>query len=133
MELVVLVSIIALLEYIWLSFQVGVARSKYRIKAPATSGHPVFERVYRVQQNTLEQLVIFLPALLLFTWMAENRNWPGHEIAAALGVVWIIGRGIYARAYVQDPASRAVGFIIGQASSLVLLLGALVLVLLSVI
>jgi len=133
MELVVLIVVLALFEYIVFSSQTGLARTRYGVKAPATTGHPVFERYFRVQQNTLEQLVIFVPALLLFAWMAENIGWPGDEIAAVPGVVFLIGRVLYARAYVKDPQTRGLGFMLSFIPSALLLCGTLVCVAISII
>lgn len=86
------------------ALMVGKARVKYKIKAPATTGHEMFERAYRVQMNTLENTVIFLPAL----WLGAGffSAW----IASALGVVWLVGRLWYAAAYVRDPKTRGTGF-----------------------
>ena len=133
MELVVLIVVLALLEYIVFSAQTGMARARYNVKAPATTGHPVFERYFRVQQNTLEQLIIFIPALLLFAWMAESIGWPGDEIAAVPGVIFLIGRALYARAYVREPLTRAAGFLLTFLPSALLLFGTLVCVAASVI
>lgn len=133
MELVLLIVVLALLEYTLFSFQVGMARGKYQVKAPAITGHAVFERHYRVQMNTLEQLIVFIPAILAFSWLAEAQNWPGNEIAAALGVVWIVGRALYARSYVRDPATRGLGFMLTFFPSVIMLLLSLVLILLAVI
>lgn len=133
MELVILVVVVALLEYIWFSFKVGKARMTYQIKAPAISGHPVFERTYRVQMNTLEQLVVFVPAILMFSWLAEAHGLPGNEIAAGFGVVWIIGRALYSRSYINDPAARGPGFMLTLIPSVVMLVWTLVLILLAVI
>jgi uncharacterized MAPEG superfamily protein len=132
-ELVILIVVLALFEYIWFSAQTGKARVKYKIVAPAVSGHPVFERHFRVQQNTLEQLIIFIPALFSFGYMAASVGWPGYEIAAALGVVWLIGRALYARSYVRDPKQRGVGFLLTLLPSVTLLVGTLVCVLLTVV
>jgi glutathione S-transferase len=133
MELVVLVVVIALLQYCWFSFQVGRGRLLYGVKAPASSGHPVFDRLYRVQMNTLEQLVLFLPAMFMFPLLGEPRGWPAAEIAAAAGVVWIIGRALYARSYVRDPLQRGAGFLLTFFPSVLLLLGSLVLIVLAVL
>lgn len=133
MELVVLVVVIALLQYCWFTAQVGRGRVLYGVKAPASSGHPAFERLYRIQMNTLEQLVLFLPAMFMFPLLGEPRGWPAAEIAAAAGVVWIIGRAVYARSYVRDPERRALGFMLTLLPSALLLLGSLVLVLLAVV
>lgn len=133
MELTILVVCLALLQYIYFSFLVGGARAKYGIRAPAMAGHPVFERQLRVQQNTLEQLVIFIPVQFTFPYLAENLGWPGYEIAAALGVVWLIGRGLYARNYVREPLSRSVGFLLTFAPSITLLIGSVVCVFISLL
>ena len=133
MALVILVIVLALIEYTVFSFQVGQARGKYGVKAPATSGHPVFERYFRVQQNTLEQLVVFIPALLCFSWMAESVGWPGNYIGAALGVVWLIGRFLYAMSYVRDPATRGIGFMLTMMPSFAMMISTIVLVLVSLI
>jgi glutathione S-transferase len=133
MELVLLIIVLALFEYIVFSAKVGMARVKYQVHAPAITGHPIFERLYRVQMNTLEQLIVFIPAIFAFTYMAEAQDWPGHEIAAFLGVIWIIGRALYARAYVRDPAARGPGFLMTFGPTVLMLLLTLVLILLSVI
>lgn len=133
LELVILIVVLALGEYTAFSAQAGLARVRYGIKAPATTGHPVFERYFRVQQNTLEQLILFIPAIFSFAYMAESVGWPGHEIAAALGVVWLIGRALYARAYVRDPLQRSLGFMLTFLPSGILLLGTLVCILLAII
>lgn len=123
MELAILVVCLALLQYIYFSFLVGMARTKYGVRAPAVAGHPLFERQLRVQQNTLEQLVVFVPVQFTFPYLAENLGWPGYEIAAVLGVVWLVGRGLYARSYVREPLSRSAGFLLTFAPSVLLLLG----------
>lgn len=119
MEWIAIVSVLALIEYMWLGLRVGNARQEYEVVAPATTGHPIFERHYRVQMNTLEQLVVFLPALWLF------GRYVSGGIAALIGLVFIAGRAIYAVAYVADPASRSLGFGLTFLANVVLLLGAL--------
>ena len=131
MSLVILIIVLALIEYMVFAFQVAKARGKYAIKAPAISGNAMFERYFRVQQNTLEQLVIFIPAILAFSWSAENIGWPGYYIASGLGVVWLIGRYIYAISYVKDPASRAIGFGMTMGPSAFMLASTLVCILIS--
>jgi glutathione S-transferase len=133
MELVVLVVMLALLQYIFFAVQVGKARVKYSVNAPATAGHPVFERRLRVQMNTLELLVIFIPAVFSYALLAGNLGWYGGEVAAALGVVFVIGRGIYAKAYVQDPTQRTLGFLLSIAPCMALIAGALIAVVATVI
>jgi len=113
-----LVTVLALLIYIFFGAQVGKARGKFSIPAPAMSGPDDFMRVLRVQGNTLELLVIFLPALWLFA-ATVNDLW-----AAAIGVFFPIGRIIYARGYYTEANKRGTGFLISFASCLILLLGA---------
>jgi uncharacterized membrane protein YecN with MAPEG domain len=119
MELVAIVAALALLEYAYFGAQVSRARGRHGVKAPATTGHELFDRHYRVQQNTAEQLVMFLPALYLFAVYVSA------PIAALLGLAFVVGRALYARGYVADPERRGTGFIIGFAASAVLLLGGL--------
>jgi glutathione S-transferase len=133
MELVILVVMLALIQYIVFSMQVGNARMKYGIKAPAMSGHPVFECHMRVQMNTLEQLIVFIPAAFSYAWLADSIGWYGSEIAAFLGVIYLIGRALYARAYIKDPQTRSVGFLLSFGPSALMIVGSLVCVLLIVI
>ena len=120
MTLVAIVAALALVEYTVLALGVGRARARYGVKAPATTGHEVFERHYRVQQNTLEQLVVFLPSLYLFA------SYVHAGIAAALGLVFVVGRALYAQGYVADPEKRGPGFLIGFVASNLLLLGGMI-------
>lgn len=133
MSLVILVIVLAVIEYLVFGFQVGMARGKYGVKAPAITGNAVFERYFRVQQNTLEQLVAFVPAMLAFSWSAENIGWPGNYIAAGLGTVWLIGRFIYAQSYVKDPASRGLGFGMTMGPTAFMLAGSLVCILIALV
>jgi glutathione S-transferase len=119
MELVEIVTVLALLQYLGFGILVGRARARFGVKAPATTGHEMFERLYRVQMNTLEQLVIFLPAL----WMAA-RHVQGVWVAG-LGAIFILGRFIYLRAYTRDPASRSAGYALSIGPALILLVMAL--------
>ena len=104
MDWVVIVTVLALLQYTWFGIEVGAMRGKNVVKAPATSGSPEFERMFRDHYNTMQQLVIFLPLLWIYAHYV-NPVW-----AAGLGAVFIIGRFIYRAAYVKDPASRSIGF-----------------------
>ena len=106
MTWVAVVASLALIEYVVILMLTGQARGRFGVPAPATTGNPSFERYFRVQQNTIEQLVIFLPALYLFaSFVSEN-------IAAVLGLVFVLGRVIYARGYIEDPAKRGPGFLL---------------------
>ena len=93
---------------------------RYKVEAPAVTGHPIFERYFRVQQNTVEQLVLFFPALFLFT------QFMGAGLAALVGLVFVAGRVLYAIGYVKDPARRGPGFLISSLANAALVLGALV-------
>ncbi len=115
-----LVVVISLFVYIWMSFKVGAARAKYDVHAPVVDGAPEFLRVYRVHINTLEQLVIFFPALIMFA-----AGW-GDLPAAIVGIFWPVGRVLYALGYFKSPDKRGPGFGISFLSSMILLLGALV-------
>jgi glutathione S-transferase len=116
---VAVVIVIAVLEYAAFGWLVGRARHRYGIKAPATTGHEVFERYFRVHQNTLETLIVFIPAVSLFA-IYVNPNW-----AAWIGLVYIVGRIVYLRSYLADPARRSAGFTLSALPILVLLIGAL--------
>jgi len=107
MELVAIVIILALIEYFVFGALVGRARGKYEIDAPAITGHPVFERYYRVHQNTLEQLIIFIPAITIYGYYGNPLY------ASILGGIFLIGRIVYLSGYVADPAKRGTGMIIG--------------------
>ncbi len=106
MEAVAIVTVVALAQFVFFSIQVGSMRGKHGVNAPAITGHPEFERMFRIQQNTMEQLVAFIPALWIFAWLV-NPLW-----GAGLGVVFIIGRFIYWSSYRKDPTSRGAGFTI---------------------
>lgn len=120
MEYVVIVTSLILMEYMVFGFFVGKARSTYNVPAPATTGDPVFERYWRVHQNTLEQLIIFLPSMLIFAYFANPLY------AALAGVVFFIGRLLYFRGYVADPGTRGTGFMIGFVATVFVLVGNLV-------
>ena len=99
-----LVTLAALALYFAMLFRVGLMRGKTGVKAPATTGHPDFERAYRIQMNTLESMPLFLPALWLAAVYADDR------LAAVVGLVWIVGRILYMRLYTIDPDKRGPGF-----------------------
>lgn len=115
MPFIELITLLALLEYLVFAILVGKARVKYGVKAPAVTGHALFERAYRVQMNTLELLVLFLPAL----WLASryvSTHW-----TAGLGVVFLVGRIVYARSYLHNPDSRSAGFALSMLPTLALM------------
>lgn len=118
-NLVALDTLLALLLFLWMSIRVGAARSRLGVAAPATTGHPEFERHFRVHMNTLEGLVIFLPSLWLFAIYVSE------PVAAGLGLVWIAGRALYMFDYVKDPKTRGRGFGVQAVAMMVLLFGAL--------
>ncbi|MDZ7856865.1 MAPEG family protein [Sphaerotilus sp.] len=113
-----LVTFLALAQYLVFGALVGRARGQYGVKAPATTGNELFERHYRVQMNTLELLVVFVPSL----WMAA-RYWSPVAMAA-IGAVYLVGRVIYQRAYTRAPAQRALGFMLSIGPVSVLLVAA---------
>lgn len=102
-----LVTLAIVLWYMVTVFQVGRARSKYKVQAPATTGDPAFERVFRVQMNELENLVVFLPSMWIYALMGNPRN------AAILGALYLVGRIVYAVGYWAEARRRAVGYYIG--------------------
>jgi uncharacterized MAPEG superfamily protein len=120
MEYTAIVTVLVLLQFLYFSVAVATQRGKTGVKAPATTGHPDFERAFRIQQNTLEQLMIFLPSLWLFANFVDAR-W-----AAGIGLVFLIGRFIYRSAYLRDPGTRTIGFVIGMTATLTLAVGALI-------
>lgn len=116
-------ALLAVLQYLYFGALVARARLRYKIKAPAVTGDENFERAYRVQMNTLEQLIIFLPALLI-----AGHYVPGVWVSA-LGIAYLVGRMLYGRAYVRDPASRGPGFIMAMVANVLLLLTGLLAIL----
>jgi uncharacterized membrane protein YecN with MAPEG domain len=117
---VALVTLLALLVYVWTLARAGQARAKFGVEAPATTGHPDFERHFRVQANTLEGIVIFLPALWVFAIFSGQ-----DLVAAGLGLVWVVGRIVYAVSYAKEAKTRSAGFGIQALATIALLLGAL--------
>ncbi len=118
--LTAIVTCLALLLYFVFAWNVGKARAKYKISPPATTGNPDFERVFRVQQNTLENLILFVPGLWMFSWYVSPQ-W-----ASGIGLVWIVGRILYARSYYADAAHRGPGFVTSMLASIVLVTGGLI-------
>ena len=118
-NLTALVTILSIIVYFGADLSVGRARGRFNIKAPATTGDPAFERIFRAHQNTLEWMVIYLPALWLFSYYVGDR-W-----AALVGLVWIVGRIVYLISYAQAAEKRGTGFAIQAGASGVLVVGSL--------
>ncbi|HWI25772.1 MAG TPA: MAPEG family protein [Stellaceae bacterium] len=114
-----LATCLALLVYLWTVARVALARGRYKIAAPAVTGHPDFERHFRIQQNTVEQLVLFLPSLWVFS-LTVSQIWAG-----IIGLVFVAARLLYVVSYARNPAARGPGFTIGFVACVVLLLGGL--------
>jgi hypothetical protein len=119
MAYVDIVTALAVLQFFVFGFKVGGARGRYGVKAPAITGNDIFERHFRVQQNTLELLIALVPGLYLF-----SRYW-SPPIAAALGVIYLIGREIYAAGYVKEPAKRSAGYGVSLVPTVILVVGGL--------
>jgi uncharacterized membrane protein YecN with MAPEG domain len=110
---------LALVEFMYFGLAVAQARSRYKVSAPATTGNEMFERYFRVQMNTLEQLVVFIPSILIF------GQYLSPYLAAALGAVFVVGRLVYFAGYVKDPKKREAGFILSAVPTTILLVGAI--------
>jgi uncharacterized MAPEG superfamily protein len=119
MQYVDLVAVLAVLQFFAFGALTGNARRQSGLKAPAMTGHEGFERMYRVQMNTLEMLIAFLPALYL-----ASKYWPAPWVAG-VGAIYLIGRHLYWRAYVSDPSKRGTGFMLTMLPTLLLVLLAL--------
>jgi hypothetical protein len=119
-QLPALITLLTVLLVFWAMALVGRARGKYKINAPATTGHPEFELAFRAHQNTLENVIMFLPALWLFAQpVAFGPLWAG-----VIGAVWLAGRVWYLLAYASG-GNRGPGFVIALIANAVLVLGAL--------
>jgi glutathione S-transferase len=115
-----LITVITLILIFGVTLNVGHARAKYKIQAPATTGHPKFELAYRVQMNTVENAVAFIPALWLFSYYVSTI-W-----GAVLGGLWLVGRVWYAVAYSEDAKKRGGGFGLSYLAFVILTAGALI-------
>lgn len=116
MTYVVLVTLLLLIQYLVFAMQVGAARGTGNVQAPAISGDEHYERCSRVQMNTIEQLIVTLPAM----WVCAYFFRP--DVAAVLGFIFFVSRFIYSAAYRKEPSSRATGFVIGFVANIALLL-----------
>lgn len=119
MNLVDLVALLALLQFFVFAALVGRARGLYKVEAPAVAGHEMFERAYRVQMNTLELLVLFIPALYLCA-----KYWP-PALATIAGAIYLVGRVVYQRAYMAEPRRRGLGFLLSVGPCLTMMVAAL--------
>jgi len=113
-----LITLLTIALQMWTAMLVARARHRHGVVAPATTGHPLFERAFRVQMNTLEGAVAFLPALWLCAWYL------GALVGAGLGAAWLIGRVWFALAYLRDPAQRGRGFTLSMTALMALVAGA---------
>jgi uncharacterized membrane protein YecN with MAPEG domain len=120
MEYTALIILLALLQFLLFGVRVGIARGKYGIKAPATLGDETWERMYRVQQNTMEQLVVFIPAVIAFSVYVSNR-W-----VLLPGLLFLVGRQLYSYEYIKNPDSRVPGMAISLLCNAALVIGALI-------
>lgn len=120
MELIAIVTGLAALQAFFFAFQVGGARVKLGVEAPAMSGNPEFDRAFRIHANTVEQLVIFLPGLWMFGYYVNA------QIGAGIGLLFIIGRFIYRSSYLGDPKRRTAGFGFGALAMIVLVVGGMI-------
>ncbi len=118
MSYVALVTLLLLIEYMYFTGQAGMARGRAGIQAPAMTGDETFERALRVQVNTLEQLIITIPAM----WICANYF--RADVAAILGAIFFIGRLVYRSAYMKDPTTRVSGMVTGFLANVVLILSA---------
>lgn len=109
-----LVTMLAVLQFLFFGFLVGVARTKYGVKAPATTGHPAFERYHRVHMNTLETLVFVLPSM----WISAQYWAPLRS--ALLGALYLFGRQVYLQSYIGDPAKRSLGYLLSVLPGLIM-------------
>lgn len=107
MQYVAIVTLLLLVQYTVYTLLCGIARGQDTVVAPATSGDETFERAFRVQMNTLEQMAVTIPAM----WICAYYFSPLW--AAGLGVVFMLGRLVYRQAYMREPSSRGTGMIIG--------------------
>ncbi len=115
-----LIALLAVVQLFVFGVLVGWARARYGIAAPATTGHDIFDRYYRVHMNTIETLILFLPSL----WVA-GQYWSGIWVPA-LGSVYLVGRVLYLHGYVADPKKRGLGYALSVLPTLVLMVAALV-------
>jgi glutathione S-transferase len=119
MDNATLIVLLALLQYVWFTARVGLGRGKYNVNAPACEGDEGFERLFRVQQNTMEQLIILIPAAFAFAYYLSPL-W-----VLVPGAIYLIGRVLYSAEYLKDPKTRTPGMVLTLFANVALVLGAL--------
>ena len=117
MNYVYLVTMLMLVEYLFIGYLVSRARSTYKVVAPAVTGNEAFERHFRVQQNTIEQLVVVLPSMWIYG-LTVSPLW-----AALFGLVFVVARAFYAYGYIKTGGGRHYGFMVGLFATIALLVG----------
>ncbi len=127
MQYVELTAVIAVLQLLFFGAMTGKARRESGLKAPAMTGHKTFERMYRVQVNTLEVIVVLLPCLFI-----AAKYWP-QPLVAGLGIIYIIGRFAYWRGYISSPEKRTIGFLLSIVPTILLAILAITGILISLI
>jgi len=120
MNTVYLVILLALIQFMYFTALTGLKRDKYGVNAPSTTGNETWERIFRVQQNTMEQLVMFIPGMLAFAYFVSPK-W-----ALLPGVLFLVGRQLYSFQYVSNPKKRGPGMGLTLLSNVALILGALI-------
>ena len=110
---------LALMQYVWFSIQVGRARGRFEVQVPSISGNDGFERYFRAHQNTAERLVVFLPAIFACGYFVNSL------FAAVMGLVFVAGRGLYFRGYTDPDKNRSAGFAIGESANILMILSTL--------
>jgi glutathione S-transferase len=120
MEYAIIIILVALLQYIFFTGRTGFTRLKYEVPAPKISGNETWERIYRVQQNTMEQLIIFIPSMLIFSHYVSD-TW-----VMLPGVIFLVGRQIFSHFYITNPDKRAPGMVMSLFSNVALVIGSLI-------
>ncbi len=120
MEYAVIVIMVALIQYEYFATITGTSRSKHGVHPPKTTGNETWERLFRIQQNTLEQLIVFVPGVVAFAWFVSPK-W-----VIVPGVAFIAGRQLYSWSYLKDPKGRGPGFAMTFLSNAALVIGSLI-------
>jgi glutathione S-transferase len=120
MDFVNLIILLALVEYSAFVMIVGATREKYGVPAPATTGHDDWERLYRIQVNTAEQLVLFIPSIYAFAYYVSEL-W-----AVGIGCVFLIGRITYFYGYRQSAEKRMPGAIMTTFPNYIMIIGSII-------